>query len=95
MLVVHEWWGQNEYVRKRARMLAALGYTALAVDMYGEGKVADNPDDAGKLASEVSYGLPLEKSRFEAGMEFLRNKETVDPDEIAAYGYCFRRWRGA
>jgi dienelactone hydrolase len=89
VLVVHEWWGQNEYVRKRARMLAALGYTAFAVDMYGEGKVADNPDEAGKLATEVSSDLPLEKTRFEAGMEVLRENETVDPNEIAAFGYCF------
>jgi len=89
VLVVHEWWGQNEYARKRARMLAELGYTALAVDMYGEGQVVDNPRDAGELASEVSMNLPLEKARFEAGMHFLRNQKTVDADEIAAFGYCF------
>ena len=89
VLVVHEWWGQNEYARKRARMLAELGYTALAVDMYGEGQVVDNPKDAGELASEVSMNLPLEKARFEAGMHFLRNQKTVDADEIAAFGYCF------
>ena len=51
VLVVHEWWGQNTYVRKRARMLARLGYTALALDMYGEGRTAQHPDDAGKFAS--------------------------------------------
>lgn len=45
VLVVHEWWGHNEYARKRARMLAGLGYTALAVDMYGEGKQAPHPDE--------------------------------------------------
>jgi len=89
VLVVHEWWGQNDYARKRARMLAGLGYTALAVDMYGEGFVADNPDDAGNLASGVTTDMPLEKARFEAGMDFLRNQETVDPEEIAAFGYCF------
>lgn len=89
VLVVHEWWGQNEYARKRARMLAELGYTALAVDMYGDGLVADNPEDASNLASGVTTDLPLEKARFEAGMDFLRNRETVDPDEIAAFGYCF------
>jgi len=50
VLVVHEWWGLNDYARKRARMLADLGYTALAVDMYGEGKVATHPDDAGKFS---------------------------------------------
>jgi dienelactone hydrolase len=54
VLVVHEWWGQNEYVRKRARMLAELGYTALALDMYGEGKMAGHPDEAGKFSSELT-----------------------------------------
>lgn len=89
VLVVPEWWGQNEYARKRARMLAELGYTALAVDMYGNGKVVDNPDDAGKLAAEVSKDVSTAKARFEAGMRLLRNHETVDVDNIAAFGYCF------
>jgi dienelactone hydrolase len=89
VIVVHEWWGQNDYARMRARMLAALGYTALAVDMYGEGWTADNPDDASELAIGVSSNLPLEKARFEAGMEFLLNHKTVDPENIAAFGYCF------
>jgi dienelactone hydrolase len=89
VLVVHEWWGQNEYARKRARMLAELGYTALAVDMYGDGKVVDNPDDAGKLSTEVSKDMPMAKARFEAGMQLLRKQETVDANEIAAFGYCF------
>jgi dienelactone hydrolase len=89
VLVVHEWWGQNEYARKRARMLAELGYTALAVDMYGDGRVADNPDDAGKLATEVSKDTTMAKARFEAGMQLLRKQETVDASEIAAFGYCF------
>ena len=89
VLVVHEWWGQNEYARKRARMLAELGYTALAVDMYGDGKVVDNPDDAGKLATEVSKDMTMAKARFDAGMQLLRKQETVDANEIAAFGYCF------
>ena len=89
VLVVHEWWGQNEYVRKRARMLAELGYTALAVDMYGDGKVVDNPDAAGKLATEVSKNMPMARARFEAAMQVLRSQASVDANEIAAFGYCF------
>ena len=89
VLVVHEWWGQNDYARKRARMLAALGYTALAVDMYGNGKVVDNPDDAGKLSGEVYKNMPMAKARFEAAMQFLRRQETVEAGELAAFGYCF------
>jgi dienelactone hydrolase len=89
VLVVHEWWGQNEYARKRARMLAALGYIALAVDMYGNGKVVSNPDDAGKLAGEVYKDMPMAKKRFEAAMQLLRGQETVKSGELAAFGYCF------
>ena len=89
VLVVHEWWGQNEYARKRARMLAALGYTALAVDMYGNGKVVDNPDDAGRLSGEVYRDLPEAKKRFEAAMQLLRSQPTVEAGKLAAFGYCF------
>jgi len=89
VLVVHEWWGQNEYVRKRARMLAELGYTALALDMYGEGKLAAHPDDAGKFSSEVMKNLPVAKDRFLAALELLKKQPTVDPANIAAIGYCF------
>jgi dienelactone hydrolase len=89
VLVVHEWWGQNAYVRKRARMLAREGYTALALDMYGEGRTARHPDDAGKFASEVMKNFPVAKERFLAALEFLKKQPMVDPDRIAAIGYCF------
>jgi dienelactone hydrolase len=89
ILVVHEWWGLNAYVRKRARMLAGLGYSALAVDMYGEGKEVDQPEEAAKLSGEVKKDLPLAKARFLAAMEFLKQHPTVDPRHIAAIGYCF------
>lgn len=89
VLVVHEWWGLNDYARARARMLAELGYTALAVDMYGEGKVADHPKDAGRFADKLRQDLPLAKARFTAALEELRRHPTVDSDRIAAIGYCF------
>lgn len=89
VLVVHEWWGHNAYARKRADMLAGLGYTALAVDMYGDGKQANHPDEAGKFAAEVSKNMPLAKARFEAGMQLLHKQKTVDARQMAAIGYCF------
>jgi dienelactone hydrolase len=89
ILVVHEWWGHDEYARDRARMLAERGYTALALDMYGEGRQADHPQDAGKFAGEVRRNLPLAKERFTAAMEALRQHPTVDGERIAAIGYCF------
>ena len=89
VLVVHEWWGHNEYARKRARMLAELGYTALAVDMYGEGKQANHPQDAGKFAGEVMQNQESAKARFIAALELLKKQPTVDAARIAAIGYCF------
>lgn len=89
ILVVHEWWGHNEYARERARMLAELGYTALAVDMYGDGLQAHHPDDAGKFAMQVMQNMDVAKARFMAALDLLRSNETVDPEKIAAIGYCF------
>lgn len=89
VLVVHEWWGLNDYTRKRARMLAELGYTALALDMFGEGKQAKHPDDAGKFATEVMKNFDMGKARFLAGEDLLKKQPTVDPDRVAAIGYCF------
>lgn len=89
VLVVHEWWGHNDYARKRALMLAGMGYTALAVDMYGDGKTANHPDDAGKFAKAVSSNLPVARSRFEAAKKLLEQHSTVESEQIAAIGYCF------
>jgi dienelactone hydrolase len=86
---VHEWWGHDDYARKRARMLAELGYTALALDMYGDGKQAHHPDDAGKFSGEVRKNMPMAEARFKAAMELLKSQPSVADDDIAAIGYCF------
>jgi dienelactone hydrolase len=89
VLVVHEWWGLNDYIRRRARMLAELGYRALAVDMYGDGKVADNPGDAGALMNGVLGDMKAGEARFRAGYDLLASRTDVDRNRIAAIGYCF------
>ena len=89
VLVVHEWWGHNSYARKRAEMLAELGYTALALDMYGDGKTADHPDNAGKFATAVRQDQDMMQARFNAARHYLNTHETVDPEQNAAIGYCF------
>src|SRR5512139_1560963 len=89
VLVVHEWWGHNPYARRRAEMLAGLGYTALAVDMYGGGQQAAHPEDAGKFAGAVRKNLPVMKERFLAALALLRAQPEIDPARIAAIGYCF------
>ncbi len=88
ILVMHEWWGHNDYVRKRAEMLARLGYTALALDMYGEGKVADHPDDAKGFMQALMSDMKVAEARFDAAHELLMQHATVDADMVAAMGYC-------
>ena len=89
VLVIHEWWGLNDYIRRRAHMLAELGFSALAVDMYGGGEVADNPDDAGRLMNGVLGDMSQAESRMGAAIEYLQNHGSVDSGRIAAIGYCF------
>ena len=89
VLVVPEWWGANDYARKRARMLASEGYVALVVDMYGNGQIATNPTEAGALAGNVNKNPTLALSRFQAAEQFLGKQPNVKKGEIAALGYCF------
>jgi dienelactone hydrolase len=88
VLVVHEWWGNNPYSRRRADMLAALGYTGMALDMYGGGQVAANPDEAGGLMNSLLEDLGAVRSRFNAALEVLKAHKTTDARKSAAIGYC-------
>jgi dienelactone hydrolase len=89
VLVVPEWWGLVDYPKMRARKLAELGYIAMAVDIYGNGKVADNPGDAGKLSGSFDRDLKMTKNRFDAALAKLKTFNQVDTTNIAAIGYCF------
>lgn len=89
VLVVHEWWGLNDYARQRARQLAELGYTALAIDMYGDGRQAEHPEQAGELAAQVAERWDEARARFNAGLAVLQGRQTTDAKRIAAIGYCF------
>ena len=90
VLVVHEWMGLNDYARRRAEQLAAMGYVALAADMYGEGKVAKDTEEAGKLAGALRAGdRALLRKRAAAALAALKSSPHTDPDRLAAIGYCF------
>jgi dienelactone hydrolase len=89
IVVVHEWWGQTDYPRERANMLASLGYTAFALDLYGAGKTAKNPDEAGAMMTALTADLPALRARFEAALETLKAHRKVDAGRTGAIGYCF------
>ncbi len=89
VIVIHEWWGLNDYAKRRARELAQLGYIAMAIDMFGNGKQADNPDSAMKLAGPFYNNPQMAKARFDAALAKLKTYSQVDASKIAAIGYCF------
>ena len=89
ILLVHEWWGHNDFVREQAEQLAAAGYTAFALDMYGEGKLAEHPDTAQEFMKQATRDMEQVKARFIKAKELLQNHESVDAGKIAAQGYCF------
>jgi dienelactone hydrolase len=89
VIIIHEWWGLTDYPKKRARELAELGYTAFALDMYGNGKTADNPDTAGKLATPFYSNPKMTQARFDAAVAKLKTYPQADTTQIATIGYCF------
>ncbi len=89
VIVVHEWWGLNDYAKRRARDLAALGYSALAVDMYGDGRNTQHPDDAKAFMNAALADPAIPKARFQAGLDLLKAQPQTDPARLAAIGYCF------
>ena len=89
VIVVHEWWGMNDYARNRARLLANEGYVALAVNLYDKGKVATHPKDAKSFMQQALADPEKTTARFNAAKALLRDEQYVDDDRIFAVGYCF------
>ena len=89
ILVVHEWWGLNTYARDRARQMAADGYVAFAMDMYGVDKVTEHPEQAKEWMTQTTDNIADWQKRAQLGVELLRGHEMTDGDNIAAIGYCF------
>lgn len=89
VLVLPEWWGLNDYPRSRARQLAQLGYVALALDLYGDGKVAETPDSAQAYATPFYMHPEKAKTRIDSAIAKIRSYDVVDSANIGAIGYCF------
>jgi len=89
VLVIHEWWGLNDYAKKRAKMLAELGYVAFAADMYGDNKVTKKPSQAKEWMQEITADVEGWRERAVLGLEQLKKSGMVKGDDLAAIGYCF------
>lgn len=89
VLVTPEWWGITDYTISRGLQIAALGYVALVVDVYGDNQTADNPEDAQKLATPFYQNPALFRGRMQAALDALKAQPQVDPARIGAIGYCF------
>ena len=89
ILVVHEWWGLNNYIKERSIALAKLGYIAFAPDIYGKGVHPANMEEAGKTASIYKMDRVLMRARASAGLDQLKKLPFIDTGKLAAIGYCF------
>jgi dienelactone hydrolase len=89
VLIVHQWMGLTDYEKKRADMLATLGYNVFAVDIYGKGMRPKDAKEAGALSGKYKADRDLLRRRVAAGLDVLEKSELTDPKRVAAIGYCF------
>jgi dienelactone hydrolase len=89
VLIVHEAPGLNDHPKRRARMIAELGYVALAADLYGGGRVAQKPEEAQQLMGPLREDIPQLRRRTRAGLDALAKLSNVDSGRVGAMGYCF------
>jgi len=85
IIVIHEYWGLNDWVKEQSSKLADQGYAALAIDLY-RGKVATTPD----MGHELMRGVPEDRAKrdLHAAVEFLQSQPNVKKDRIGSIGWC-------
>ncbi len=89
VLVIHEWWGLNDYAKKRAEMLAGMGYIAFAADMYGDRRVTTHAEDARGWMTQITSNIDAWQKRAQLGLTVLKKHKLARTDDMAAIGYCF------
>lgn len=89
IIVIPEWWGLNDYAKGRANMLAELGYVALAIDVFGDGRIGHNPQEAMSLTKRYQDDPTLAKKIIDTAIEKIKSYPQVDKNRIALVGYCF------
>ena len=88
IVVFGEWWGLNDYQKRRARQLAELGHVVLAADMFGDGRIAADADEASRLMNGLFADMAGTGARVRAAIEQLGQQPNVDPARLGAMGYC-------
>jgi dienelactone hydrolase len=89
VLVIHEWWGRTGHADRSADELARLGYVALALDMYGDGRTTGDGEQAGEWAGVVRKDPELQRRRIRAALDVVRSLPEADPSRVACIGFCF------
>lgn len=89
VLVLHEWWGMNDNIHRRVHMLAELGYAAMSIDLFGDGQVAADADQAAAMMNAAFNDLEHTSEVLEQGLQLLNTQSIVDSERTAAIGYCF------
>lgn len=89
VLVLHEWWGLNDYAKLRAEMLAESGYVAFAADLYGDAKMTRHADEAKSWMQQITSNIEAWQRRAVLALAQLKKHPKVKNDSLAAIGYCF------
>lgn len=89
VLIAHTWMGVDDYVRRRATELAERGYIALALDIFGKNVRPQNTDEAVAAMTDAKADPKVLRGRLQAGFEALKNKFNLQPNRMAAIGFCF------
>ncbi|WP_444924232.1 dienelactone hydrolase family protein [Microbulbifer sp. DLAB2-AF] len=89
VMLVHEWWGHNAFVREQAERLAGQGYCAFAVDMFGSGRQTDDPAEAQQYRDEALENPVSLEACFRTALTLLQQHKVVEETQVAAQGYCF------
>lgn len=89
VLVAHDWSGRNDFAREKAKMLADLGYVGFALDMYGSGRTGETTEEKKALMNPLATDRQFLRERILAGFEAIKMIPQVNPQKIAAIGFCF------
>jgi dienelactone hydrolase len=89
VVIVHDWMGVSDYVKMRAEQIVKLGYVAFVADIYGRGVRPKNSEEASQQAGKFRADRPLLRARAQAAVDELKKRSFVDPNRVAAMGYCF------